>query len=208
MIPYLVVHHRRVHSSPTRLPSSSSSPASPTSPSASTPPHGASLVASPAGATSRSGHSHSRPSQHPTTGPIPVGQGRLKSRWLVGGPRRCAPFVCQSWRSAASASACSWHAGTASMASMWTEPRRGSQEEVRRDREEEEGQELCRRQNSARPRSWEMAPSPSRLKAVSELLLRRIEAECWSWETARSLEINGEWMENLTKWHGSNLSKF
>lgn len=85
MIPYLVVHHRRVHSSPTRLPSSSSSPASPTLPSASTPPHGASLVASPAGATSRSGHSHSRPSQHPTTGPIPVGQGRLKSRWLAVG---------------------------------------------------------------------------------------------------------------------------
>jgi hypothetical protein len=37
---------------------------------------------------------------------------------------------------------------------------------------------------------------------VAELLRRRIEAECRSWE------INREWMENPTEWHGSNFPKF
>uniref|UniRef100_I1R411 Uncharacterized protein n=1 Tax=Oryza glaberrima TaxID=4538 RepID=I1R411_ORYGL len=175
-----------VHSSPTWPPSSSSSPASPSSPSTSTPPHGASSAASLVGATPGSGRNHSHPGWRPTTTPTPIGQGRSarrsESRWSAGGPRWSVPSACQSWRTAA----CSRHVGTASTPPTWTEPRRGSKEEVRRAHEEKEGQELRHCRNSSRHWSWEMAPSPSSFAAASRPSAGVGKLTGSGWKTQRS----------------------
>nr|ABA96477.1 hypothetical protein LOC_Os12g05130 [Oryza sativa Japonica Group] len=107
---------------------------------------------------------------------------RSESRWSAGGPRWSVPSACQSWRTAA----CSRHAGTASTAPTWTEPRRGSKEEVRRVHEEKEGQELRHCQNSSRHWSWEMAPSPSSFAAASRPSVGVGKLTGSGWKTQRS----------------------